>query len=273
MGLIPVLCLVAQSCLTLCNPMDCSLPGSSVHGDSPGQNTAVSCHALLQGIFSTQGLNPGLLHYRQILYHVSHQESPWTLEWVAYPFSKGSSWPRNWNWVSSIARYYTSWVTKKAPIPKSKNAQVPYMKSLYAVGSRESVVGWICGLGTLGELCLKTLHWCVQRCGCAVCSRCNKMTCECLSPSPVLTKLYYSFNGVMTKRRNQNTGGSQRLLCLLCRTDSDNPLEKYFQQASDSKYNHRQQLYMKNKVRRHSKKQGESQLQFNVLILFSWKHT
>ena len=115
-------------------------------------------------------------------------------------------------------------------------------------------------------LCLKTLHWCVQRCG-----RCNKMTCECLSPSPVLTKLYYSFNGVMTK--NQNTGGSQRLLCLLCRTDSDNPLEKYFQQASDSKYNHRQQLYMKNKVRRHSKKQGETQLQFNVLILFSCKHT
>lgn len=101
----------------------------------------------------------------------------------------------------------------------------------------------------------------------------NKTTCECLSPWPVLTKLYYSFNGVMIKSRNQNTWGSQRLLCLLCRTDSDNPLEKYFQRASDSKYNHRQQLYMKNKVRRRSKKQGESQLQFNVLILFSCTHT
>jgi len=46
-----VLCLVAQSC----DPMDCSLPGSSVHGDSPGKNTGVGCHALLQGIFPTQG--------------------------------------------------------------------------------------------------------------------------------------------------------------------------------------------------------------------------
>jgi len=40
--------------------MDCSPPGSSVHGDSPGKNTGVGCHALLQGIFPTQGLNPGL---------------------------------------------------------------------------------------------------------------------------------------------------------------------------------------------------------------------
>ena len=67
-----VLCLVAQSCLTFCNPMDCSLPGSSVCGDSPGKNTGVAFHALLQGIFPTQGLNPGL-HCWQILYHLSHQ--------------------------------------------------------------------------------------------------------------------------------------------------------------------------------------------------------
>jgi len=56
--------------------MDCSLPDSSVHGDSPGKNTGVGGHALLQGIFLTQGLNPGLPHYRQILYHLSHQGSP-----------------------------------------------------------------------------------------------------------------------------------------------------------------------------------------------------
>ena len=49
-----MLCLVAQSCLTLYNPMDCSLPGSSVHGDSPGKDTGVGCHALFQGIFLTQ---------------------------------------------------------------------------------------------------------------------------------------------------------------------------------------------------------------------------
>ena len=47
--------------------MDCSLPGSFVHGDSPGNNTGVDFHALLQGIFPTQGSNPGLPHCRQIL--------------------------------------------------------------------------------------------------------------------------------------------------------------------------------------------------------------
>ena len=50
-----------QSCLTLCNPMDCSPPGSFVHGDAPGKNAGVGCHALLQGIFPTQGSNPCLL--------------------------------------------------------------------------------------------------------------------------------------------------------------------------------------------------------------------
>ena len=56
-----MLCLVAQLCLALCNPMDCSLPGSSVHGDSPGKITVVGCWALLQEIFLTQGLNLCLL--------------------------------------------------------------------------------------------------------------------------------------------------------------------------------------------------------------------
>ena len=52
-------CMHAQLCLTLCGPMDCSLSGSS---DSPGRNTGVGCHFLLQGIFPTQGSNPRLLH-------------------------------------------------------------------------------------------------------------------------------------------------------------------------------------------------------------------
>ena len=56
------MCLVAQSCPTFCNPMDCSLPGSSVHGDSPCKNTGVGSHVLLQGLFPIQGLNPGLPH-------------------------------------------------------------------------------------------------------------------------------------------------------------------------------------------------------------------
>ena len=69
-------CLVAQSCLTLCDPMDCNLPDSSVHGDFPGKNTGVGCHALIQGICLAQGSNPGLPHCRWILYHLSHQGSP-----------------------------------------------------------------------------------------------------------------------------------------------------------------------------------------------------
>ena len=173
-----VLCSVPQSCPTLCDPMDCSPPGSSVHGDSPGKNTGVGCHAFLQGnfptqgsnpglphcrqnlyclrhqgcplltiesescsvvcdslrphglhspwnspgqsngvdslsilqeIFPTQGLNLGLLHCRQILYQLSQKGSPRILEWVAYPFSNGSSQPRNRTGVSCIAgRFFTN---------------------------------------------------------------------------------------------------------------------------------------------------------------------
>ena len=68
--------------------------------NSPGQNTGVGRLSLLQGIFPTQGLNPGLPHCRQFLYQLSHKGSPRRLEWVAYPFSSGSSWPRNWTGVS-----------------------------------------------------------------------------------------------------------------------------------------------------------------------------
>ena len=106
---LPVLCLVA-----LCDLMHCSPRGSSVHGDSPGKNTGVGCHALLQGIFPTrdrtqvshtadslpseppgkpnntgvgslsilqrifptQELNWGLLHCRYILYQLIYQGSP-----------------------------------------------------------------------------------------------------------------------------------------------------------------------------------------------------
>ena len=63
-----IVMLVPSSCPTLCDPMDCSPPGSSVHGDSPGKNTGVACYTLLQGIFPPQGLNLGLLHCRWILY-------------------------------------------------------------------------------------------------------------------------------------------------------------------------------------------------------------
>ena len=54
-----ILCLVTKSCVTLCEPMDCSLPGPSVHGVSPGKNTGVGCYALLQGLFPTHRSSHG----------------------------------------------------------------------------------------------------------------------------------------------------------------------------------------------------------------------
>ena len=60
--------LVTQSCLILCDPMVSPW-------NSPGKNTEVGCHSLLLGIFPTQGSNLGLLHCRQILYHLSYQGS------------------------------------------------------------------------------------------------------------------------------------------------------------------------------------------------------
>ena len=66
--------LVAQSCLTLCDPMDRSLPGSSIHPwNSPSKNTGVGTHSFLQGIFPTQGSKPCLPYCRQILYCLSHR--------------------------------------------------------------------------------------------------------------------------------------------------------------------------------------------------------
>ena len=67
---------VAQSCPTLCDPVDCSLPGFLCPWDSPGKTTGVGYHFLLQGIFPTQELNPGLLHCRQIPYQLSYKGSP-----------------------------------------------------------------------------------------------------------------------------------------------------------------------------------------------------
>ena len=79
-------------CLTLCNTMGCSLPGSSFHGDSPGKNTGVGCRTLPQGIFPTQGLNLGLLHCRQILYRLSHLSHTKFPHLAAHPTKLELSW-------------------------------------------------------------------------------------------------------------------------------------------------------------------------------------
>ena len=95
---------VAQLCPTLCNPMDSPW-------NSPGQNTGLGSRSLLQGIVPTQGLNPGLPLCK--LYQLSHHRCPSILEWVAYPFSSRSSWPRNQTRVSCTAgRFFTSWAIR-----------------------------------------------------------------------------------------------------------------------------------------------------------------
>ena len=100
--LVLLLFLVAQSCLSLCDPMDCNSPDSSVHANSPGKNTG--SHALLQGVLPTQGSNPGLLHYRQILYHLSHQGS--LSQRVLPSFEKILAVPtsRPWHMLSSSSK-------------------------------------------------------------------------------------------------------------------------------------------------------------------------
>ena len=124
-----------QSCPALCNLMECSPPSSSVHGHSSDKNTGAGCHALLQGIFLTQGQNSCLLcllHWQEgslplethlesesevtqscpTLCDPMHCSPPGSsihgifqarvLEWVAISFSRGYSQPRDWTWVSHI---------------------------------------------------------------------------------------------------------------------------------------------------------------------------
>ena len=84
---------------------------------SPGQDTGVGSLSLLQGIFPIQGCNPGLPHCTWILYQLSHKESTRILEWVAYPFSSESSWPRNWTGVFCIADgFFTNWAIREEAI-------------------------------------------------------------------------------------------------------------------------------------------------------------
>ena len=102
--------------------MSNSLQAKFLHGlyspwNSPGQNTGVGSCSLLQGIFPTQGSNPGLPHCRWILYQLSHKWSPRILEWIAQPFFSGSSQPRNQTRVSCIVGgFFTNWAIREALI-------------------------------------------------------------------------------------------------------------------------------------------------------------
>ena len=96
---------------------DCLLPhGLCSSWNSPGQNTGVGSLYLLQGIFPTQGLNPGLPHYRQILYQLSHKGSPRILEWVSLSFLQGIFPSQESNQIACIAGgFFTNWATGKRP--------------------------------------------------------------------------------------------------------------------------------------------------------------
>ena len=77
--------------------------------------------ALLHGISPTQRLNPLLPHCKWILYHLSHQGSPWILEQIAYPYSRVTSRSRNWSGISCIASgFFTNWAAREALFPHSQ---------------------------------------------------------------------------------------------------------------------------------------------------------
>ena len=111
-------CLPAYSESESCSVVSDSLWPHGLYSpwNSPGRNTGVDSCSLPQGIFPIQGSNPGLPHCRWILYQVSRKGSPRILEWVAYPFSSRSSWPRNRTGVSCIADgFFTNWAMGETP--------------------------------------------------------------------------------------------------------------------------------------------------------------
>ena len=88
--LFPSCCyLVAKSCPTLCDPMDCDPIRLLCPWDSPGKNTRVGCHFLPQGIFPAQGSNPHLLHWQADSLPMSHQGSPIPkfIHWDMFPWT------------------------------------------------------------------------------------------------------------------------------------------------------------------------------------------
>ena len=141
---LPVICDAERSHIGMVESESHSVVSDSLwpHGlysswNSPGQNTRVGSLSLLQGIFPTQGLNPGLLHCRQILYQLSHKGSPGILEWLAYPFSRRSSRPRNWIGVSCIAGgFFTNWAIREV----LGMVQPLVYPNMYSINMAESIL-------------------------------------------------------------------------------------------------------------------------------------
>ena len=114
--------------------------------------------SLLQGIFPTQGSNLGLPYCRQILYQLSHKGSPRKLEWVAYPFSSGSSWPRNQTGVFCIGgRFFTNWAIREAQCKSSQKMRFLWRLHYIVMNDQISVVQ------ALNRVRLSVIPWTAAR--------------------------------------------------------------------------------------------------------------
>ena len=134
---------VAQLCPTLCDLMD-----YIVHGVLQARILAWVVVPFSRDL-PTQGLNPGLLHCRQILYKLSRKGSPGILEWVAYPFSRGSSQPKNWTRVSCIADSLQTELSgkpcMKTPLVFPKGRREDLLRPINSVKSKKIWSGCIYG--------------------------------------------------------------------------------------------------------------------------------
>ena len=146
-GLIIVMC-------ESCSVMSDSLRSHGLYNlwNSPIlENTGVGSLSLLPGIFPTQRTNSGPLHCRWILSQLSHQGSPRILEWVAYPFSRGASQPRDQTGVSCVAGgFFTNRAitdNKKTTVHKDM-CRTLVVRCLRLQASNAGGLGSIPGLGT-----------------------------------------------------------------------------------------------------------------------------
>ena len=178
-------CLVAQSCPTLCNPMDCSPPGSSVHGISQASSLEWFAISFFRASSTPRNWTCISCIDRQILYHWAIRKWKWKwsesksllsdslpphglytvhgilqariLEWVAFPFSRGSSQPRDWTQMSHIAGgFFTSWATREAqeywsgwPIPSPADLPNPGIELGFPALHADSLPSELSGKGQL----------------------------------------------------------------------------------------------------------------------------
>ena len=128
--------------------MGCSLPRSSIHGDSPGKNTGKRLPCPPPGDLPNLGIKPRSSSLQADSLPSELLGSSWILEWVAYPFSRGSSQPWNWTRVSCMAGgFLTNWATRKA------HRHICIYIYIYMYTSWVSIFKFFCK--SLFDLCLK----------------------------------------------------------------------------------------------------------------------